>query len=498
MQRRFPPSFYNPVTFAGLILAAVSFGLILFLMLLEATTGTHKPYVGIVGFVVLPTFLIIGLVLLFLGAWRQHRRLRAGTAKEMVLPVLDFNDPKHRRASTLILVGFVLFLLFTAFGSFKAYEYTDSDQFCGEMCHAVMEPEYTAYQSSPHARVGCVQCHIGSGADWFVRSKLSGAYQVYATLFNLYPRPIPTPIQNLRPAQETCEQCHWPSHFYGEKRRSFKYFLTDERNSAMEIDLLMKVGGNNAETGPTSGIHWHMNINNIIEYIPADSTRQTIPWVRFTSRDGTIQRIYQSTESELTEEMKSANPMRTMDCIDCHNRPSHIYHPPTRTVNLGMSQGWIDSSIPSIKKVSVDLLEAEYTTKQGALDSIKIGLLSYYKENYPDVFASKSTELENAAVELQKIYSRNYFPSMKVSWRRFPQNIGHLFAPGCFRCHDGKHQDEQGNVISKDCNACHTIVSQQFGGEKPKLSLTGLEYTHPEDIGEAWKETNCSDCHSPQ
>ncbi len=98
-----------------------------------------------------------------------------------------------------------------------------------------MEPEHTAYQNSPHARVKCVDCHVGSGAGWYVRSKLSGAYQVYAVLANVYPRPIPTPIKNLRPARETCEQCHWPSHFSGQKEVINTYFKSDEQNTRWTI-----------------------------------------------------------------------------------------------------------------------------------------------------------------------------------------------------------------------------------------------------------------------
>ncbi len=272
MKRIFPSSFYNPVTLVGAAIAGVSFGLILFLMVLESFSESPKPYMGIIAFVLLPAVLLIGLFILVFGIVRERRRIHSGKP-EMHLPQIDLNNPKHRTAFAAFSLGTILLLLLSAFGSFKAYEHTDSDQFCGETCHKVMEPEYTAYQFSPHARVGCVKCHIGPGAGWFVRSKLSGTYQVYATLFNKYPRPIPTPIENLRPAQETCEQCHWPKHFFSEKQLQNTYFTSDEKNTKWTLNLLIKIGGGNVEAGPTSGIHWHMNIANQVTYATADSQR---------------------------------------------------------------------------------------------------------------------------------------------------------------------------------------------------------------------------------
>jgi hypothetical protein len=340
-----------------------------------------------------------------------------------------------------------------------------------------------------------VKCHIGPGAGWFVRSKLSGAYQVYATIFNKYPRPIPTPIENLRPAQETCEQCHWPKHFFSEKQIVNTYFASDEQNSKWSIDLLIKIGGGNIEAGPTSGIHWHMNIANEVTYATTDSQRQVIPWVQTRSADGKVT-TYKSTDVTLTDEELQQAKHRRMDCIDCHNRPTHIYHPPARSVNHVMSLGWIDPELPDVKSISVKALEQPYTTKQGALDSIKIAIEEHYKVNYPAVFASKGEKIARAISEVQKIYSRNYFPEMRVSWRRFNDNIGHMYYPGCFRCHDGKHVSEEGKVLSRDCNVCHTILAQQTEKDKLRMSLGGVEYKHPVDIGDEWKQTNCSDCHA--
>ncbi|MBM4166114.1 MAG: cytochrome C [Ignavibacteria bacterium] len=494
MKRIFPTSFYNLTTLIGAAVASVSFGLILFLLLLESLAANPKPYMGILAFVILPAVLIFGLLLIFYGIFREHRRERTGMPHGLHLPQIDFNKPRHRTAFTFIAFGAILLLLFSAFGSFKAYEYTDSDEFCGEMCHSVMSPEFTAYQFSPHARVGCAKCHIGSGAGWFVKSKLSGTYQVYAVLSDNVPKPIPTPIENLRPAQETCEQCHWPKHFYSEKQHENTYFLSDEQNTKWTLNLLMKIGGGNIEAGPTSGIHWHMNISHEVTYATLDQEREIIPWIRSKTPDGKVT-IYKSTEIVISDDSLAKTFQRKMDCIDCHNRPTHIYHPPARSVNHIMSLGWISPKLPNAKNISVKALEYPYTTQQIGIDSIRIVIDEYYQSNYPHIVTSKKKEIEQMISEVQKIFSRNYFPEMKVNWKNFRNNIGHLYYKGCFRCHDGKHVSENGKVLSRDCNQCHTILAQHFEQDTLRISLGGIDYQHPTDVGDAWKEMNCSDCH---
>ena len=495
MPMKLPDSFRNPITMLGTGIAGVAFGLIGFLFALELAAASPKPYMGILAFVILPGVLIGGLAIAVFGVWREHGRLHRGEANRHELPRIDLNNPRHQAAVTLIAVGSVLLLAFSAFGSFKAYEAMDSDAFCGGACHKVMSPEYTAYQSSPHARVGCVKCHIGSGAGWFVKSKLSGSYQLYSVIFNKYSRPIATPIQNLRPAQQTCEQCHWPKHFLSQKLKSNTYFTTGDSAAKWQLDLLIKIGGGNAEAGPTSGIHWHMNIDNKVTYIPSDLSRQNIPWVRAQRPDGSVA-IYQSTEAPLTKLDIDTMETRRMDCVDCHNRPSHIYHPPAKSINNLMSVGRIDPALPNAKALAVSTLEVPYTTTEAALDSIKSTIEGFYRTNHPAVASGKKEEITRMVDEVQKVFTRNYFPQMQANWKAFPDNIGHLYYRGCFRCHDGKHVSAEGKVLSKDCNTCHVILAQQFERGKQRISLKGVEYQHPVDVGNAWKEMNCSECHN--
>ncbi len=492
--RKLPPAFYNTFTLIGGFLAALCLGLIIFIVSLEHFAQESSPYMGVIAFVVLPGFMILFLLVAAFGVARQLRRRHLGLPSTEQLPRIDFNNPAHLRATIMISSGFVFFLIASGFGSFKAYEYTDNDEFCGTMCHAVMKPEYTAYQVSPHARVGCVKCHIGPGAEWFVKAKLSGAYQVYSVLFNKYSRPIPTPVHNLRPSRDTCEQCHWPAHFLGEKLVVHDYFAGDEANTHRRLKLLMKTGGGGAEYQPAHGIHWHVAEDIKVSYIATDERRLEIPWVKFINAEG-VEKIFRSTESDPGDSVLATHEERTMDCIDCHNRPTHHYNPPARLINRAMANGLVSTDLPRIKTVLVDLMSASYDTEDTALAALDKGVVDYYQKNYPEIAKTMAPQIATSIATAQKLFSSNIFPEMKVDWRGFPDHIGHLTTPGCFRCHDGLHETAEGEVISRDCNLCHDFVSQEMVTGESVGPVASVEFHHPEDIDEEWKTTACSECH---
>ncbi len=258
--------------------------------------------------------------------------------------------------------------------------------------------------------------------------------------------------------------------------------------------MLLKIGGGNREAGSTTGIHWHMNINNKIEYYATDERRQVIPWVKSTNGAGESI-VYKSTELDFDEKEIKNNTLRKMDCIDCHNRPAHLYGNPSNLVNEYMALGWIDEALPDIKSLAVETLDAGYSTKSNALDSIGIAIRDHYDSDYPEIATREKAKIDTAIVQIQKIYQRNYFPAMKVDWKKYPDNIGHLYSDGCFRCHDGNHMSDDGKVLTRDCNSCHTILDQKLEGSSLRLSLGGIDYQHPVDIDGDWKDTNCSECH---
>ena len=481
----------NYLSLIGLALAAVALANIIFLFLVDVVSSQSSPYVGIFAYMVMPVFLVAGLVLVTAGMWIERQRHRRRPASLSRFPILDLNSATQRVTIAFFLSTVVLFVVLTAVGSYRAYEFTDSIQFCGQLCHTVMHPEFTAHQASPHARVTCVDCHVGAGAGWYVRSKLSGARQVFKTVLNTYPRPIETPVANLRPAPQTCEQCHWPRKFWGAQLKIIDHFASDEQNTPRQLQLLVKTGGGDANAGQASGIHWHMNIANIVTYA-SDPKRQDIPYVRIQDAKGNSTEYF---ANGVKPEEIAAMSRRRMDCVDCHNRPTHIYLPPDRSVDDSLAANRIDASLPYVKQQSVQVLTAAYQTTPQAMQAIATAIPAFYREKYPQVSSTKQAQIQAAVGDLQRIFRTTIFPEMKVDWRTHPNNVGHFYFQGCFRCHDGNHVSKDGKTISKDCNSCHTVLSQQEGVNSLVASTAGVAFKHPVDLGDL-TAVNCSDCHS--
>ncbi|HXY07698.1 MAG TPA: NapC/NirT family cytochrome c [Terriglobales bacterium] len=482
------------MSLAGLALGVVSLGNIVLFTLIALMSGATHPYVGILAYMVAPAFLMLALFLLGAGLWRE-RRLKAVELPAEVsrFPRLDLNDPRQRNAALGFLAFLLIFVVVSMAGSYQAYQYTDSVQFCGLTCHTVMHPEYTAYELSPHARVACVECHVGAGATWYVKSKLSGTRQVFAAIFHTYPRPIPTPVHDLRPAQETCEQCHWPKKFYGAQLKVFTHYASDEKNTPRQIQMLIRTGGGDPATGAPEGIHWHMNIGNQLEYVSTDEKHNVIPYIHVRDTEGHVAEYY-AKDSALTPEQIAKATRHRMDCVDCHNRPTHVYVPPDQAVDRSLLSRRLDVSLPYLKQQSVAVLTANYDSTGAALQGIARGLHDFYETKYPELARTKQLEIRNAVDEVQRIYQRTIFPEMKVNWETHPNNIGHVYFNGCFRCHDGQHVSADGKVIRKDCDACHTVLSQQEGAIRV-ISEEEHRFQHPVDIGDL-TQVSCSDCHS--
>jgi nitrate/TMAO reductase-like tetraheme cytochrome c subunit len=484
----------NPISLIGLALAAVALANIIFLVLIDLLASQPSPYIGVLAYMVAPAFLVLGLLLIPAGMLLERRRRLKNVGAPPQLPKLDLNNPAQRSTAAFVLSFIVAFSLISAVGSYKAYEFTDSVQFCGQLCHNVMHPEFTAYQASPHARVACVECHVGSGASWYVKSKLSGARQVYYAAMGTFPRPIPTPVHNLRPAPDTCEQCHWPKKFWGAQLKTFTHYGSDEQNTPRVIRLLIKTGGGDPAIGQAGeGIHWHMNINNKITYFASDEQRQVIPWVRIEDAQGHVtEYISKDTPAKQGDIDKAAK--RRMDCIDCHNRPSHVFTPPDLSVDRSMTGHSIDASLPYIKQQGVQVLTADYKTTDEAEKGIADNINKFYQAKYPQLASGKADSVKGAVAELQRIYRTTFFPDMKLNWKTHPNNIGHFYFQGCFRCHDGNHVSKDGKVISKDCNSCHTVL-EQVEGTTQVAQMPTQPFKHPVDIGDL-KNVNCSDCHN--
>jgi len=482
----------NLISTIGAAIAVIAIANIIFLVMADAT-GAHNPYVGIFAYAVVPGVMIFGMLLFIIGILLERRR-RHKMGEASRYPDIDLNDPRVRRATIITVAGLIFFVTISILGSYQAYHYTDSDAFCGTVCHSVMHPEYTAYKQSPHARVGCVGCHVGEGAGWYARSKLSGSYQLYSVAFHKYPRPIQSPVENLRPARETCEHCHWPEKFFGAQLKVFTHFGYDEVNTPREIRMLIKTGGGSPSGGLVAGIHWHMFNENEIQYLASDRQRQKIEWVRTRNRRTGEAHEFTAQDTKLTPAQIAAAPKRTMDCVDCHNRPTHIYVPPDKSVDRALLAGTIDRSLPFIKQQAVDAISADYNTTGEAVKKIEQQLRAYYQKTYPDLYASKKAQIDRAIATSKDIFQKTRFPEMKVDWRTHPDNIGHFYFTGCFRCHDNQHADKAGKTVSKDCHICHDVLSEAQAGT-PMFEQPKNEFQHPVDIGDLQAMT-CADCHS--
>ncbi|MCB9516544.1 MAG: NapC/NirT family cytochrome c [Candidatus Latescibacteria bacterium] len=445
----------HPLGLIGLMVMYLSGIPMVVLLLLDALGFLDSPYVGIFTFLVLPAGFALGALLVALGRWRAHRRTEESDSPLYPFPRWDLNNGEDRNRFVVMIVGGTLLLIVVATLSYRGVEYTESVGFCGKTCHTVMQPEYTAYSNSPHARVSCVECHIGPGADWYVRSKLSGLRQVWAVITNSYNRPIGTPIHNLRPARETCEQCHWPQKFHGDKVLVKRHYDEDEENSELVNALVLKVGGGGKESGFATGIHWHIDLD--VDYI-ADESREDIKWIRATRPDGSTA-VFVQDGFDPPADFVETSEIRRMDCLDCHNRPTHTYEEPDVAVNEAITAGLIDKSIPYIKRETMAAIKGDYPTQEDARREIPLRMAAYYDKEMPDAGWAGKPAFQKAVQTAVDIYSRNIFPKMKVAWGTYPNHIGHEASPGCFRCHDDSHSTADGKTISQDCDTCHTLLA---------------------------------------
>ena len=494
---KLPDSYYNKISFFGSLLAGFSLSLIFFMFIITAIFDAISPYIGLIMYLILPVFLIIGLLMIPIGMRIKIRREKKNKKADLTWQVIDLNIPRTRNAMIIFVVGTFILLILTSIGSYKAFHFTESVEFCGTLCHTVMKPEYTAYQHSPHARVACVECHVGEGANWYVKSKLSGLHQVYYATFKKYPKPIPTPIQNLRPARETCEKCHWPNKFYSNRIVNEKSYLADEMNSEWNITLKMKTGPSLQAKGFSEGIHWHINPDVKIEYISEDGNRESIPWVRFVNFKTGDTTIYQDEYNTLEQNILDSLELRTMDCMDCHNRPSHLYNSPQKYVDHAITSGIVSQELPYIKMIAMAVLKPPFSTTDSALMKIEEDITNIYMEDYPEIYDTMANEIKQAIAGIQEEFLQNSFPEMNVYHNTYTDHIGHQESYGCFRCHNGTHANEEGDYIRKDCNLCHTIIAQGPDHDLQAGTINdSLEFFHPVDIDEAWREFACSECHS--
>ncbi|MFA5974100.1 MAG: NapC/NirT family cytochrome c [Lentimicrobiaceae bacterium] len=493
---KMPKNAYNWITITGFLLAVNSLIVIVLLFLFSMLQSESNPYMGLFTYIVSPAFMVLGLLMIPIGMWNKRKKMKGQDYATQKWPILDMNNKFNRTAVIRISIITLVLLVATAMGSYQAFHYTESVKFCGTLCHKVMEPEYTAYQHSSHANVKCVECHVGEGAGWYVKSKLSGLYQVYSVIFKKYSTPIETPLHNLRPASETCEKCHWPEKFYSQKLRNLRTYIADSGNTEWNTSLLMKIGPQYSAKGLSEGIHWHINKDYRIEYIAGTKDRESIPWVKLTDLKTGKVKIFMDEENPIDKKAMDSLEHRTMDCMDCHNRPSHDYLSAPKFIDDALVSGLIPKDIPYIKMAAMEALKVSYNTKDSAHIEIKNAVLTYYKDEHPEVYAKNSQRINKAIPAMIGEYDKNVFPFMKVEASKYLDHIGHLESDGCFRCHSDTHKTATGETISRNCDLCHTILAQGPTGNVKTIPLgSTMEFIHPVEIRGKWKTAFCSECH---
>jgi hypothetical protein len=430
------------VSLLGAAVATTMAALFLGFLLLQVLGYLTNPYIGLLVFVAVPGAFVLGLLLVPLGMWLTARRRRRRPGEELGWSVIDLRLARHRQVLVTVVALTIVNLVIVSIAAYGGVHYMETSSFCGQTCHTAMEPQFVAHQAWPHARVECAQCHIGSGAEAFVAAKAAGTRQLWHVITGNVPAPVPSPPELIQPAQATCGQCH--SGFMRERDeiRVVREYADDDANSETATTLRMHVGG------PSGGIHRHNSLE--IDYPSADEAKDTISNVRVRYPDGRVRTF--STDGAPGD--GGTGGRRRMDCLDCHKRPAHTFSfTPQRAVDSALTQGQIPVGLPFVRREAVAAVSATYRDGAGALEAIAARLNAFYASR-PGADARLVRQAVRGA---QQVWARNVFPEMKVTWGTYPNNVGHVETPGCFRCHDDNHTAADGAVISQDCELCHAI-----------------------------------------
>lgn len=449
----------NRMTKVGVVFVTSSVFSFALFEIFRMTGFITNSYVGLVTYLAFPLLFLLGLFLIPLGWWllakrtkQTMRQLFRSRFSEDMLTIREGGSRLLRTVTILTLLN----ALILGVAGVRTLHFMDESHFCGTACHTVMSPEWATYQQSPHARVKCIECHVGEGVGALIDSKLNGMWQVISASLKLYDRPIPTPVHQLRPARETCEKCHWPEMFHGDRIVRHVSYEQDSVSTPRYTTLMLKVGSGLEEMDV--GSHWHIARKNLIRYASVDDEREVMIWVEARQTDGSMRRF---TNRRLKHSAGYEHEeARAMDCVDCHNRATHIYEEPERAVDERIRLKRMSRSIPYLKKTALDALLRSYPDKAMALELIEHEMRAIYQSRFPDMLATQSEELDEAIRAVLAIYERNIHPKMNIGWGVYPSHIGHIRRKGCFRCHTHDLVDDEGVPITMNCTLCHSILAR--------------------------------------
>lgn len=337
-------------------------------------------------------------------------------------------------------------------GGIAAWEYSNSNAFCTNMCHAVHPEEPVAHAASFHARVQCVECHMGRVSTLeLMLIKPTHINELWGMIAG-YERP--THSKTLRPARDSCEACHWPSVRHADTVRTKVRYDTDAKSRETRTRLVMHTGTGEVRESGSKGIHWH--IAQELTYVATDESKQKIPWVQAKDAQGKVTTWYDPTSGVTPQQIEKLEKRR-MDCIDCHNTTGHPFPNPANLVDEAIQDGRISRSLPAVKARALAVVE-KAGTLTGTKDERAAKIDQAVAATAPKDAKPAAAKDEKAfAEEMKRILLLTSFSGKNLTWRTFPDNIGHNDFPGCFRCHDGKHLDSQGQAIRLQCTLCHAL-----------------------------------------
>jgi nitrate/TMAO reductase-like tetraheme cytochrome c subunit len=455
---------------AGVVLTTSSLVTFVLLELARAAGAFTNAYGGLITYLTLPLLFVIGLVLLPI-AWVRQKKATGLSTPELIerqFSPAEKRLPFYQSPLLMSILGLTaLNVVFLVGASSRMLSFMDTPHFCGTACHSVMHPEWVTYQDSPHARVQCVDCHVGQGIEAIIDSKLNGMWQIISVTFGLYEKPIPTPVRQLRPAQETCEQCHWPSKFYGQRLKEIVRYDTDSASTPLYTTLALKVDA--GAVPHESGIHWHIAEHNEVRYVSVNDDREVMIWVEMLQPDGSYKRFVNE-DLDMTVMSDVSDAYRVLDCVDCHNRATHVYENPETAVDARMRKGLIPRDLPYVKREALKAVSQEYPDSATAMRGIEEHIQQFYRSEYDSLALVRQAAIDSAVAGAKHAYRRNVHHAMNVRWNTYLNHIGHEDDGGCFRCHNESLVAADGETISTDCSVCHEFATYEsaepfeFGG----------------------------------
>jgi len=449
------------VSMAGAVVATLIFPVLIVSIFLDMLGFVNNPYFGFLIYMVMGPLLLAGLATVAVGLLFFKDREEIGIfTLEYIREQLNMPGRFIRIRRLIYFSAFLFVLTVTVIWlvSYTGFNYTETTGFCGQFCHNVMEPEYITYKNSPHSRISCVDCHISGSSDLMTRSKMSGIKMIFATLFDDFERPIKNPDHPLRPSREVCEQCHRPEVFHGDKLYVKDLFLPDEQNTHVQTVLLMRVGAGGYREHEAGGIHWHVSPTHQVYYQAGNGDDDPFGRIKLIDHDGAVHMFNRQSRDN---EPVAVTEFHLMDCMDCHNRPTHVFLSPEEALDRKISVGIISRDLPFIKKVALEVIQVQYPNKVEARREIAAAIEDWYSKNEPDVYRLRSSDLERAINGVFQAWAENVFPEMVIGWNTYKSNIGHRDDQGCFRCHQDDYKTENGREIPSDCDLCHYILADR-------------------------------------